>query len=177
MIESRLDPLTDGYGDATRTPDLTVAEIAAQFRFLAAEGRGRSASAVLRIVAEQSVGRNGHTQIPLFLWAVAPFATLLLWGLAIREPQETGGIVVAGVVFDAACALVVWATRDRRRRVVAQLDEIRRLAIVTLDAIVSSPGFAPKPLDKEDRRTFGSLRQSDPVAWNRVAAALAGGME
>lgn len=176
MIESRLDVLTDGYGDATRAPDMTVAKVARQFQYLAVEGQGRSASAVLRIVSEQSEGRKTHANLPNLLWLLTAF-TILVAFVAAREPQRADESLIVALILNAAFAALIWVTRKRRRRIVAQLDEIRRLAVATLDVVVAKPGFVPKPLDKQNRRTFASLRQTDPEAWNRIATALARGME
>ena len=174
MIESRLDPLTDGIGggdDGNRT----VAQIAESFHYLAAEPVPMSVSAVLRILREQSQGRASRVDFVFGSTAFTVFVGLFFL-LALFAPvgEERRNILVACPVM----VLPFWAhvalTSGRRRRSAAQLQELRRLALESLEAIVLSPWFVPRSLDREERKSFQALRRSNPEAWARVEWILVG---
>ena len=176
MIESRLDAATDGTGGGYgKYAGLTVAQVAERFRFLAEEGQGRSARAVLRIVHEQTEARGGlGTQ--RYLVAIGLLLTVAIAIFGLVGPEEARGKTTVALAASAAVTLlfVVGAASVHRATVrgEAQVREIRRLALITLDEIVAKPGFEAKALEREHLKSLGELKKSDPAAWAGVAEAL-----
>lgn len=178
LIESRLDEAVDGTGGGYgKYPGLTVAQVAERFRFLAEEGHGRSVKAVLRIVHEQTEARGGlGTQ--RILVALAVTVTLLLAGLWFLGSQETkakvtiylGASLAMTILFGFGAASVHRATV----RGEAQVREIRRLALLTLDRAISKDDFVAKPLEREHLAVLASLKKTEPEVWQRVSRALSG---
>ena len=177
MIESQLDSQTDGLSFSGKYQEYSVAVIADQFRYLAAEGRSRSVSTVLRIAAEQTRGRYATAGNPIAMLLVLVALTVVYGGSSIYAGRSSSprSITAATILafLDAILAAHCWTSRPRRRRYAAQADEIRRLALETLGVIVGRVGFATRALTKEQRRAFASLRTTDPEGWIQVAKSLA----
>ena len=176
MIQSRLDEATDGTGGGYGNyPGLTVAEIATRFRRLGEEGHARSVRATLRIVHEQTAARTalGVQRLLVVFGAAAIVALGIFRAVASPETQESLSLYL-GLAVGVTLLFGVGAISVERtaRRNAAQLAEIRRLALVTLTRIVETPGFAPKPLEREHRTALRALRSVDRVAWSRVVAAI-----
>lgn len=181
MIECWLDPLVDGIGGGTRERDLTVRQIAAQFRHLVAERLPRSVSAILNIAHEQSQGRRERATLG---WAgvgalVFEAFMLLLFRFAptpqLRELGRSVGL--CSLVFAGPIAVAAWHKRADAARSRAQLRELRRLALEALETIVVSPWFVPEVLDREALKRFRVFRQADAEAWERMAWVLLGDQE
>ena len=176
MIESGLDAATDGTGGGYgKYTGLTVAQIAERFRFLAEEGQGRSARAVLRIVHEQTEARGGlGTQ--RYLVGIGLLITVAMGVFRLVAPEESRGKVTVFLVASAVVTLLfVFGASTVHRASVrgeAQVREIRRLALLTLEGIVAKPGFEAKPLEREHLKSLGELKKSDPETWRRVSEAL-----
>ena len=176
MIESRLDPLTDGTGGGYGNyAGLTVAQIAERFRALADEGHNRSARAILRIVHEQTAAR-GSLGAQRLLVAFGALAVGVLGFVRAFAPLEMRGKVTLYLAVSlgmTALFLLGAVTVERTRaRNVAQVREIRRLALFALERVVESPGFKAKPLEREHLRSLGEMRNLDRRLWSRVAHAL-----
>ena len=175
MIESRLDPLTDGTGGGYGNyPGLNVAEIAGRFRVLAAEGHDRSARAILRIVHEQTAAR-GTLGAQRLLAILSLVVTLVLLGLRLGATSEASRAKLGLYLAAAGVATILFgigaASVERTaRRNAAQIREIRRLALLALERVVETEGFVAKPLEREHRRSLGEMRRGDPTAWERVAS-------
>ncbi len=177
MIESRLDPLTDGNGGGYGNyPGLSVEQIADRFRTLAEEGHNRSARAILRIVHEQTMAR-GTLGIQRMLAAIGLACTLALgvarFVVASEKAQAKitlylGASALATALFVAG-SVSVHRTAKRNK---AQVAEIRRLALLALARVVETPGFVPKPLEREHLRSLNELKKADPAAWRQVSARL-----
>ena len=176
MIESQLDPLTDGTGEGYGNyPGLTVAQVADRFRHLAAEGHSRSARAILRIVHEQTAAR-GALSVQRYLLAFGLIATAALVVLRLIAGEEhhhkldlyLGAAVVVTAIFAVSAASV---NRTARRNA-AQVREIRRLALLALERVVEAPGFGAKPLEREHLRALDEMRKVDPDLWKKIARTL-----
>ena len=176
MIESRLDEATDGTGGGYGNyPGLTVAEIAMRFRRLGEEGHPRSVRAVLRIVHEQTAARSAlgvqRILVGFGLASIVGVATLR----AVASPETKGQLTLyLGLSIGVTLLFGVGALSVERtaRRNVAQLAEIRRLALLTLSTVIEAPGFAPKPLEREHLQALKGLRASDRTAYARVTDRL-----
>lgn len=176
MIESRLDPADEGAGGGYGNyPGLTVAQVADRFRHLAEEGHNRSARAVLRIVHEQTAARGTLAIQPILaaLSALSSVVLLVVYRFA-PEGERHRVTIYLGAALVATVLLMVGAVSIRRtaRRNARQVREIRRLALLTLDRIVETPGFRPKPLEREHVRSLNELRRVDREAWEKVSSRL-----
>lgn len=177
MIESQLDPLTDGTGGGYGNyPGLTVAGIAERFRHLADEGHNRSARAILRIVHEQTAARGTLVaQRYLAGFGLSATTTLVVFRLlastdALRAKLNLYlGATAAVTVLLVGGAVSVHRTTVRND---AQVREIRRLALLALTQVIEAPGFRPKPLEREHLKSLGELKGVDRGTWERVASAL-----
>lgn len=177
MIESRLDPLTDGAGGGYGNyPGLTVAEIAERFRLLAEEGHIRSVRAILRIVHEQISARGtlsvGRIMASLGVLTIAILAIVRTMAAPDQKAHLTlylGATVATTLLFAVGAA-----TMERTvRRHTAQIREIRRLALLALERVVDAPEFRMKTLEREHRRSLAEMRKVDPERWAKITAALA----
>ena len=180
MIESRLKPSEDGLSHLSRYKEHTVAETAELFRGLAQSGTARSVSSILRIVAEQADGRQIRRGVPIgaMVFVNVPTPLLIYYmdpysASPYRERQEfvLGVVLLANVLVGIA----VWKGHQRNRRYRTQMAEIRRLGLEALDILVGGSEFKPKPLTREERRTFESLRKFDTPRWVCVSASLGEG--
>ncbi|RYG26253.1 hypothetical protein EON82_04020 [bacterium] len=176
MIESRLDEATDGTGGGYgKYAGLTVAQVAERFRFLVEEGQGRSARAILRIVHEQTEARGGlGTQRILAI--LAGLVTLgILVAKGVVPPDQRSRLDLYLYVTAGVTLLFVFGAVSVHRATVrgeAQVREIRRLALLSLDQIVQKPGFNAKELEREHVAALATLKKSDPAAWERVRTTL-----
>lgn len=172
MIESRLDPIADGTGEGYGNyPGLTVAQIAGRFRHLAEEGHNRSARAILRIVHEQTAAR-GALSTQRYLLAFGLVATAVLATVRVIAPEEDHRklnlYLGAAIAVTAIFALSAASVHRTTRRNAAQVREIRRLALLALERVVETPGFKPKPLEREHLRALNEMRKVDPERWQKV---------
>lgn len=178
MIESRLDSDADGIGWGASDGDLTVSQIAKQFQYLSEEARWRSVTGTLRILREQAKGRSAFASEPLYVVAFGalfiPLVPLAIWVGKFDRDR----IVVLCVVLTAVLATFgthSYLSRAQRKRSQSQLDELKRLALETLDEIASRATDRPRALSKEERQFFRSLRPIDREKWDRVARYLVRG--
>lgn len=176
MIESRLDPILDGTGGGYgKYAGLTVAQIAERFRYLVEEGQGRSARAILRMVHEQTEARGSlGTQRYLVVIAATIATGLVLFRLVVADEARSKldapimAAVGATVLFGVGAVSVHRATV----RAEAQVREIHRLALASLDILVSRPDFRPKGLEREHESALRLLKRVDPSVWAVVKRSL-----
>ena len=176
MIESRLDAATDGTGGGYgKYPGLTVEAVAERFRFLAEEGQGRSARAILRIVHEQTEARGRLGSQRLVVALSAGVAAVLFVLRLVVSPETRDQFTTPLDVALGATALFGLGAATLHRTTVrgeAQVREIRRLALVALGLLTQREGFVPKPLEREHRASLGDLRRVDRETWTRVNKIL-----
>lgn len=176
LIDSRLDHATDGTGGGYgKYTGLTVAAIAERFRYLAEEGQGRSARAILRMVHEQTEARGGLGTQRLLAGLALIVTVVLFVCRAFVADDAKSKLTLFLFVSGGITALFVAGAASVHRATVrgeAQILEIRRLALLALDLLVTKEGFTPKPLEREHERSLSELRKTDPEAWRRVDEAL-----
>ncbi len=175
MIQSQLSEEVDGSGGGYgKYPGLSVAQVAERFRFLAEEGEGRSVRAILRIVHEQTEAR-GHLGTQRLLAILSGSAAL---GLGIIRLVSANPPFMLNVYFGVTAVVTVLFTIGAvsigkvAKRNEAQLREIRRLALLSLELLISKPGFVARPLEREHVAALDSMRKTDPAGWGRVREAL-----
>ena len=180
MIESRLDAATDGTGGGYgRYPGLTVEAIAERFRFLVEEGQGRSVRAVLRIAYEQTEARGtiGSQRVAV---GIAAFVTLALLVARLFVSSEMQGQVTiypgASAAMTLLFALGAATVHRPAKRGEAQVREIRRLALMALDALTAKEGFDAPTLEREHIASLRALRGVDRATWERVSKRVARGV-
>lgn len=175
MIESQLSEEVDGTGGGYgKYPGLSVAQVAERFRFLAEEGEGRSVRAILRIVHEQTEAR-GHLGTQRLLAVLSGSATFALGVIRLLSADPPFMLnVYLGVTAVVTVLFTIGAVSIGKvsKRNDAQLREIRRLALLTLDILISKPGFVARPLEREHVAALDSMKKIDPVGWARVREAL-----
>lgn len=175
MIESELAEEFEGAGGGYgKYPGLTVAQIAERFRFLAKEGEGRSARAVLRIVHEQTEAR-GNLGTQRILAVLSGLTTLGLGTIRVLSSDPPRmlnvylGVTATVTVLFTIGAVSIGKTAKRNHM---QLREIRRLALLTLEILTSRSDFIPRALEREHVAAFDSLKKTDLAGWERVKGVL-----
>lgn len=180
MIQSQLDPLTDGVGGGADDHDLTIAQIAELFQNCVDLEHWSSVSAVLRILKEQSRGRTALSSeagcAVLVTLGTSPCIMVAVHYYHVWSFDRSYAVMAFGIWLALAgtFGFHAYLGRAQRKRSAAQRAELRRLALLTLDRIADK-AVPPKELDKEQKKAFRTLRSVDRDTWDRVGQYFVGG--